>query len=107
MIKERRIFRHFARILGATLLLSISGCQTNSPDGAANQAPDKVADNHASDEHSDKGTQAGLIAKRLAANPDDAASTLSEAGMTWAQYEALLFEVAQDPELTKSYQAAR
>ena len=51
--------------------------------------------------------QAVTLANRIAAAPDSADTILDEAGMDRSAFEALLFEIARDPELSKSYAVAR
>lgn len=53
-----------------------------------------------------KAEKAAAIAKKIKANPDGAEATLKEAGMTAEQYEKLLREVAEDPELSEAYAKA-
>ncbi|MBL9104433.1 MAG: hypothetical protein JNL82_26040 [Myxococcales bacterium] len=53
-----------------------------------------------------KADQAVTIAKQLrAAKPDDAEKILAEHGMTADQWEALMFEIAEDPALAAKYEA--
>jgi hypothetical protein len=47
--------------------------------------------------------KAGAVAKRIAADPAAAAPALAEAGLTEAELNALLFEIAADPALSKAY----
>ncbi len=51
--------------------------------------------------------QAVGLANRISAEPDKADSILEEAGMDREQFEKLLYEIARDPELSKSYAVAR
>jgi hypothetical protein len=51
--------------------------------------------------------QAVTIANKISAQPDAADSILEEAGMDREAFEKLLYEIARDPELSKSYAVAR
>jgi hypothetical protein len=51
--------------------------------------------------------QAVTVANRIAASPSDADSILANAGLDRESFEKLLYEIARDPELSKSYAVAR
>ena len=51
--------------------------------------------------------KAVTLANRISASPSDADTILDEAGMDREAYEALLYEIAKDPDLSKSYAIAR
>jgi predicted small secreted protein len=51
--------------------------------------------------------QAVTVANDIAANPGDADTILSKAGLDRESFEKLLYEIARDPELSKSYAIAR
>jgi hypothetical protein len=51
--------------------------------------------------------QAVTLANKISAQPDAADSILEEAGMDREAFEKLLYEIARDPELSKSYAVAR
>jgi predicted small secreted protein len=51
--------------------------------------------------------QAVTVANQIAANPGDADSILTNAGLDRESFEKLLYEIARDPELSKSYAIAR
>jgi hypothetical protein len=51
--------------------------------------------------------QAVTIANKISAQPDAADTILEEAGMDREAFEKLLYEIARDPELSKSYAIAR
>ena len=53
-----------------------------------------------------KGALAAQIAAEVRAAPGEAEAVLEKHEMTVAEYEALLFEVASDPALSKEYLAA-
>lgn len=54
-----------------------------------------------------KATQAAAVADDIARNPDDPQAALDAHGMTMDEFDALMFEVAADPALTKAYEEAR
>ncbi|PRP99059.1 hypothetical protein ENSA5_29010 [Enhygromyxa salina] len=51
--------------------------------------------------------QAVNVANSIASDPGAADSILEEAGLDRQSFEALLYEIARDPELSKSYAVAR
>jgi len=51
--------------------------------------------------------QAVTLANQISAQPDAADSILEEAGMDREAFEKLLYEIARDPELSRSYAVAR
>ncbi len=51
--------------------------------------------------------QAVTVANAIAADPGEADSILAEAGLDRNSFEALIYEIARDPELSKSYAIAR
>lgn len=51
--------------------------------------------------------QAVILANKISAAPESADSILEEAGMDREAFEKLLYEIARDPELSKSYAVAR
>jgi hypothetical protein len=51
--------------------------------------------------------QAVTVANMIAADPAAADTILTEAGLDRDSFEAMLYEIARDPELSKSYAIAR
>ncbi|NVB43076.1 hypothetical protein G6O69_34960 [Pseudenhygromyxa sp. WMMC2535] len=51
--------------------------------------------------------KAVTVANKIAADPSSADDILAEAGMDREGFEELLYEIARDPELSKSYAVAR
>lgn len=49
--------------------------------------------------------QAVTIAKELKAKPDDAEKILSQHNMTADQWEALMYEIADDPAMAEKFEA--
>jgi hypothetical protein len=54
-----------------------------------------------------KAAKAATIADEIAANPDSAEEILKNHGMTRAEFEALMYEIAEDEALSASYERAR
>jgi len=54
-----------------------------------------------------KSAKAAKIANEIAANPNDAEAVLERHGMTATQFEALMYEIAEDEELSEAYERAR
>jgi hypothetical protein len=52
-----------------------------------------------------KADKAATIAKEVNASPDDAEAILKKHGMTEEEFEALMFEIADDPKLAEDYAA--
>ena len=46
------------------------------------------------------------IAEALEADPDSAEAILERHGLTVEQYEALMYDISADPELSRAYEAA-
>jgi hypothetical protein len=51
--------------------------------------------------------QAVTVANQIAANPSEADVILADAGLDRESFEKLLYDIARDPELSKSYAVAR
>jgi hypothetical protein len=51
--------------------------------------------------------QAVDVANQIASNPGDTDAILAKAGLDREGFEKLLYEIARDPELSKSYAVAR
>lgn len=84
-------------------------------DGAADGAAEAGADDGAAEGGDDgeaiemdpKVEQAVTVANAIAADPASADSILEEAGLDRESFEALLYEIAKDPEMSNSYAVAR
>ncbi|MFV8755439.1 hypothetical protein ACNOYE_33220 [Nannocystaceae bacterium ST9] len=112
------------------LLVSLSAC--GGADKADKKADKKAADKQAKAEGVDKSQpgdkveaadageepadmptldpkveKAVTLANALAAEPGRADAILEEAGMDRASFQTLLYEIAGDPDLSKSYAVAR
>lgn len=87
------------------VLLSMVGCAASDDEpvtgaGAAEAAtPVETAGE-------DPVTRAVAVAKALEAEPDNAVEVLERASMTPEEYEALMYEIAADPEMTRAYRNA-
>ncbi len=75
---------------------------TKTPDGDA--GGEQVAEAPTLDP---KVEQAVTLANKISAQPEAADSILEEAGLDRDAFETLLYEIARDPELSKSYAVAR
>ena len=51
--------------------------------------------------------RAGEIARAIDKEPDRAEAILQEHGLSVEELEALMFEIAEDPELSAAYEAVR
>jgi hypothetical protein len=117
----------FARTLvpAFALLLSLAGCgEADKPDKKAVDKTDKTAkvdgDKTKDLDTPEVGTpepempdldpkveKAVTLANQLAAEPSRADAILEEAGMDRTTFQTLLYDIARDPELSKSYAVAR
>jgi len=59
------------------------------------------------DEPEDKALRAAAIASEIDESPEDTEAILEDHDMTIGQFEALMYEVAADPELSERYEKAR
>ena len=86
-------------IAALTLLMSAGGCvgENGGPDGEPSVS---------SDQGTDRVSQAVIIAKEIRSNPDAAQAILERHGMNAEQFEALMFEIAEDEEMSRAYSAA-
>ena len=57
-------------------------------------------------EEDDPALRAAAIAREIRANPDGTEAILDEHDMTIEEFEALMYDVAADPEMSQRYQAA-
>ena len=76
------------------------------PDGKAGDG-DAAPDEEPLPPLDPKVEQAVTLANQISADPNQADSILESAGMDRDGFEALLYEIAKDPELSKSYAIAR
>jgi len=51
--------------------------------------------------------RAAEIARAIDANPDRAEEILADQGLSVEELEAMMFRIAEDPELTRAYEEAR
>lgn len=58
------------------------------------------------DEPEDKALRAAEIAQEIRENPEETEAVLEDHDMTIEQFEALIYEVAADPELSERYEEA-
>jgi hypothetical protein len=74
---------------------------------AANNTGDKPADAAEVPALDPKVEQAVNIANKISATPESADTILEAEGMDREAFEQLLYEIARDPDLSKSYAVAR
>lgn len=93
------------RIQGVMLICALSACGTSeapsSPSGPE-VAPQEVVPEEASTE-----VLAARTADAIEAEPGRADEILAEHGYDQASFEALLYEIASDPDRAAAYEAAR
>lgn len=107
----------FTILLGSTLTLA--ACDKGADKGAdkaAAKAPDKNADGVKAPGDGDapkassldpKVERAVTVANKISASPSDTDAILADAGLDRDSFDKLLYEIARDPELSKSYAIAR
>lgn len=102
-----RTIRRAAPAAGLALALAVfaSGCAKPASEDASMTADTtaQVAVTPAIE----KAREAGTMALAIEQEPDRTAAILAEHGMTQAEFEDLLYTIAQDPALTEEYEAAR
>jgi outer membrane biosynthesis protein TonB len=83
---------------------------TTKPDPTAVATPDPKPDEPATpDPNSPQGkvVLAASVAKEISVAPEQADEILGKHGLDRDKFDAIIFEIAGDPELTKAYMAAR
>ncbi len=97
-----------AGALALVFALGTFGCTAtpSQESGSAESTVDTPADTPASPE-ADMVQSAAKIATEIEAEPDRAAAILESHGMTPEQFQALMYEIAQDPAKSEAYAAAR
>jgi hypothetical protein len=112
------------KLITVTMLsvaLSLSACgpkeDAKKTDKTAAKTPDKGIDKQPDQPKEPEGPtlppldpkveQAVTVANQIAANPGNADTILADAGLDREGFEKLLYEIARDPELSKSYAVAR
>lgn len=93
-------------LLIAMLGLAALGCAGGSTPESETAASETMNETGAAPA-SDAVQQAAEIANAIEAAPDRANEILEAHGMTAEQFEALLYEIAQDPAKSEAYAAAR
>lgn len=83
------------------VLLALTACGTAEPDGTPAAAPQAAAE-----AYDDLAKQAAMISRELRASPDDAEAILAKHSLSAEAFEAMLFKVAADPDLSKRYNEA-
>jgi len=99
-------------LLAAAALFSMCACNSNqeeptpaAPAEVAAPASPETAPATPAPAGDDKVLLAVNIAKEIADDPDHAAEILGRHGMTEKQFEAMLFDIAADPDLSRRYSA--
>lgn len=87
-----------------TLLLGLAACGSETPSPVAPVAPVAAPEAPRVDPRVER---AARIAKAVAANPDGADAVLAQEGLSADELDALMYEIAEDPELSAAYAAAR
>ena len=75
--------------------------------GAAEAGAAEAGEEAAADPLDPKVEKAVTLANQISATPENADTILADAGMDREGFEQLLYEIAKDPELSKSYAVAR
>lgn len=94
-------------LLIAMLGLAVFGCAGGTSTPESETATSETMNETGSAPASDAVQQAAEIANAIEAAPDRANEILEAHGMTAEQFEALLYEIAQDPAKSEAYAAAR
>lgn len=97
--------------LACVALLALSGCKKDDASNTISQgesepaAADPAAQKQAPTKS--KAIMAAQIAVEISKAPEQADAILAKQGMSRADLESLMFEIAKDPQLRKAYNAAR
>lgn len=105
MMARRRTVMGAWALLIAIFAAGCSGSSTTTREGTTDSAATATAT--ATAPTVEQARKAGVVARAIEAEPNRAAEILTEHGMTAEGLEALIFEIAQDPQLTEAYEAAR
>ena len=93
--------------ISAVLILAMSGilfgCPAPAPEGDAVESPAATPEAVSLPEQVQKAVN---IAQAIEADPDRIETILEEAVMTADEFEALLYDIAADPELSRLYNHA-
>lgn len=83
--------------------------EVKAPDADADKPADKPADSGppAADSPDGKVQLAATVAREISGAPERADEILGKHGLDRDKLDALMFEIAGDPELTRAYMAAR
>jgi hypothetical protein len=97
----RSMIRVFATI---AVFATVLGC---APKSSNEKTATPVATAQKDNTPIGQAREAGLIVVAIQKAPDRVTEILAEHGTTADAFEELLFKIAQDPELTDAYEAAR
>jgi hypothetical protein len=89
-------------VAGVAAVLVGCGSEKGSQDSRPSSAGAPVVSSGVSQS---KAERAATISKAVQADPDHADDVLRRNGMTEDQFEALMYEVAADPEMSREYNA--
>lgn len=116
MTRERTTMNKLIGVTLMGLVMTLAACDKGD-DKAAKKGDDKPAAKAPAEPASEpaepapsldpKVEQAVELANKISDDPAAADAILSEAGLDRAAFEKLLYEIAKDPELSKSYAVAR
>ena len=81
------------------LLLALAAC------GGQESAPVTEPEPAAADPATDRAAEIAAISLEIKANPDGYEAILTKHGMTSAEFEVALYEIAEDPALSARYSA--
>ncbi len=96
--------RTMAIVFASGLLVAVmAGCSAPAPEQTASGEQPAVTDPVQLPEQVRKAVE---IARAIEADPDRSEAILEEAVMTADEYEALLYDIAADPELSRLYNQA-
>lgn len=103
------------RIMMVALPLALGACGDKKADDKTDDKTDKVAEN--AEDKPDAAEEAEpldprvekavTVANAIASNPDSADEILEKNGLDREKFEALMYEIAKDPELSQLYAVNR
>lgn len=102
------IARNIHTLVGTVALLVAivaTGCSSSSSTG--DSSTESAAPPPAGTPTIAQAREAGIVARAIENEPNRMSEILAQHGMTAESLEALMFEIAKDPELTEAYEVAK
>ena len=99
------MLRNMTRVAALALILAGSAC-SGQPGRQTGENGTTAGVAGSSAQENDRVQMAARIAREIQADPENAEAILDRHGKTKEEFEALLYEIAAEPELSRAYNAA-